>query len=738
MTNNYQFYNYNNINHQNNMYMNTTNNNNTFMNNMNFVHSYSMNNINNRNNMNLNNNMVNNNNYNNYMNNVNNINYMANNNNHIIYKNNNNNYITVIFVYNKTQIALKVNVKTKISTLIKAYRENAKIYAQNIQFYFNEIELNPNLSVEGTGLQQNSIILVKDNGRVDECLTLSHDIRNNRVDECLTISNKTNNNIIPECLTIPIDTKNNRVKENYTFSHDPNNTNRVNNSNNNINIPLSQTEKIINIKFIKQPKDNNYIPYSYIELHGLLKLCLLKEISPKLNDYQIKQLPEIVAKIMKILKFGYSNDSNIQKNIKDVLEKMRGSNIISFSSYVNEIINSNELNNITNLLKNDELNEINDIKNRLSIYNEHTKQFEIEFEKAKRNSIFEFSIVSLVIIEREEYIKFEKGKNNCPNIVDKILFHGTNIDPISNILTGYFNKSKKKGTSIFGEGVYFTDLLDYCWYYGGPRGNRENINKIPKINDTFTLIACSTYYDQKGFRRVKDNKYTPKKNEINFAYVGSGTEALINPDKRKFYGTEYVIWDLDQICPFISAKLERQEYCIIWRDTNFTSKPIHFNEFDNKFKKFLKEKIKYIEQIAKYNVYPCETTEEALNLIRRKKYNKIILISNAGGGGREFVIEARKIIGNNVIALFVAYMVDHLKWIKDFPNSFFSNESSFDEKYIECFNDTNTDNVKKKINTLIKSMENHYQVRFNFNDKYLYFPLYEESMKKGKYSDLTF
>ena len=714
MTNNYQFYNYN----QNNMYMNTTNNNNAFMNNINLNHYNSMNNINNRNNINVNNN-----------------NYMANNNNHIIYNTNNNNYITVIFVYNKTQIALKVNVKTKISTLIKAYKENAKIYGQNIQFYFNGMELNPNLSVEGAGLQQNSIILVKDNGRVDKCLTLSHDIKNNRVDECLTISNNTNNNFIPECLTIPIDTNNNRVKENYTFSYDPNNTNKVNN---NINIPLSQPEKIINIKFIKQPNPNSYKPYSYPELHGLLKLCLLKEISPKLNDYQIKQLPEIVAKIMKILKFGYSNDSNIQKNIKDVLEKMKGSNIISFSSYVNEIINSNELNNITNLLKNDELNEIKDITNRLSIYNEHTKQFEIEFEKAKRNSIFEFSIVSLVIIEREDYIKFEEGKNNCPNRVDKILFHGTNINPISNILTGYFKKSKGQFTCIFGEGVYFTDLLDYCWYYGGPRENRENINKIPKINDTFTLIACSTYYDQKGFRRVIDNKYNPQKNEINFAYAGSGTEALINPDKRKFYGTEYVIGELDQICPFISAKLERQEYCFIWRDTHFSSKPIHFSEFDYKFKKFLKEKIKYIEQIAKYNVYPCETTEEALNLIRRKKYNKIILISNAGGGGREFVIEARKIIGNNVIALFVAYMVEHLQWIKDLPNSFFSNESSFDEKYIECFNDTNTDNLKKKINTLIRSMENHYKVRFNFNDTYLYFPLYEESMKKGKYSDLTF
>lgn len=77
-----------------------------------------------------------------------------------------------------------------------------------------------------------------------------------------------------------------------------------------------------------------------------------------------------------------------------------------------------------------------------------------------------------------------------------------------------------------------------------------------------------------------------KKNEINYAYAGSVTEALSNPDRSKFYGIEYIIWDLDQICPFISAKLERQEYCFIWRDPNFSSKPVHFSKFDDLFKKF--------------------------------------------------------------------------------------------------------------------------------------------------------
>ena len=188
----------------------------------------------------------------------------------------------------------------------------------------------------------------------------------------------------------------------------------------------------------------------------------------------------------------------------------------------------------------------------------------------------------------------------------------------------------EKRKAINGKGVYFTDLLDYGWYYGGEKGNRANFYSIPKINDTFTVIVNSIYYNRNGFQQVKDGNRTPGKNQINFAYAGAGSERLIYPDKSKFLATEYVIYDLDQICPFMSAKFKRVEYCVIWRDNNFSNNPVYNNEFDQVFKSFLKERMKYINQNAKFNIYPCETSEEALELVNRKKYNKIILISNIG------------------------------------------------------------------------------------------------------------
>ena len=185
----------------------------------------------------------------------------------------------------------------------------------------------------------------------------------------------------------------------------------------------------------------------------------------------------------------------------------------------------------------------------------------------------------------------------------------------------------------------------------------------------------------------------------------------------------------------MSAKLKRNEYCVIWRDNNFSSNPVYKNEFDEIFKKFLSERIKYIKQVAKYNIYPCETSEEALKLIERKKYNKIILISNVGSdfGGKKFVDIARKIIGNEVIVLFLAYNIAHLKWIKDYKNALFSNDPGFYEEYLQSFDDEYS--VEGKLKSLIEKMEKHYNVKFNFDETFLNFPKFLEG---GKYSDLTF
>ena len=499
-------------------------------------------------------------------------------------------------------------------------------------------------------------------------------------------------------------------------------------------------QKEINIKFIEDQNNSNksYISFFKKEnnLYGLLKVCLMKEISSKLDEEQIKKLPEFLSYIVQILKNGYVSGITIVKEIKNVLKKMEGSNILNFSRFIEKSINDEHINILLQCLNNKDLEKINDIQKRLINYNEYIKLFEKDFEDKKRNSIFEFSIISMAIMEREDFQIFEKERKNCPNRVDRILYHGTSIEPISCILTGYFRKSTERCYQ-HGKGVYFTDMLDYCWFYGGAESNRSNKNKIPKIDDTFTCIANVIYYDKNGYRKVIDHKYTPKKNEINFAYAKEDFSTIKDyPDKSKFFGTEYVIWDLNQICPFIGAKLKRKEFCVIWRDNNFSSKPVYNNQYDQIFKDFLKERLTYIEQYAEFNIYPCETSEEALKLVERKKYNKIILISNVGTdlGGKKFIDEARKIIGNNVIVLFLAYNINHLEWIKKYKNALFSNDPKFYEDYLRCFSDEYY-SKEEKIMELKSIIESHYKIKFDFDYTFLDYPLYKE---EGQYGDLTF
>mgnify|MGYP002624713261 CR=1 FL=1 len=680
-----QFMNFNGINN---------NNNNMIYNNMNY--NYNMNNINN-----INNSQRYNNNYN--LNNINMRNYNINK--QMMNKPNlGNNYnkpkILVYFFekgISKPIIIIESYPDEKVGDLIQKFRKLTNIINPNLLFEFNSKELNEDLTLAQHGIGNNSIITISEYKRIDECYIVPND-------------QTTPSQIIPRGDNIIYEINN---KDAHKTS--------------------------INIKYIKLNKN---IAYNYIinqELTGILKLCFLKEVSQKLTKDKLIKLPNLIQYIMEILSRGYipDNPNNLKQNVKDILENIKGNNIINFSNYIDEVIDSNQIKQILNLLNLNDLKELNDTKYRLSQYIECAKLFSKEFEKAKKESIFEFSAISLVVIERENLEIFERERCNCPNREEQILYHGTSVEPISSILTGLYRKSIEEKNAIIGKGVYFTNLLDYAWYYGG-KDRRANFNGFPKIGDTFTVIVNHVYYDKNGLKRVSDGRRTPGKNQVNMAYSGAASEILKIPDKTKFLATEYVINDLNQICPFMSIRLKRVEYCVIWRDNNFSSKPVFNNEYDQIFKEFLKERKKYINQLAKYNIYPCETTEEALELVKRKKYNKIILISNVGSdyGGRLFIDQARNILGYDIIALFLAYNVSHIKWIKTYKNALFSNEPKFYEDYLRCFEEGEKENViKAKIESLISKMENHYNVKFNFDKNFLYYRYFKE---EGNYNELRF
>ena len=601
-------------------------------------------------------------------------------------------------------------------------------YDKKISYYENYIKNNYSFDLFFNDISENCFIEKKPK-------------KNKIIPECGILNEAENNDIIEECLTQKMKKNINKQNENKNNKNEKSNEMRSESDQNKKQKKYS--DMTINIKFFKLNNNTSNISNN-ANLFGLLKLCLLKEIAIT-NDYEkINNLPEILSNIMEILKNGKINYNNNQEGILKLLKQIDGSNIINFSKYVDNLIHQSNINKYLIQNLSSSKNEIIYIYNFLGKYIEYAKLFEEEFERAKKESVFEFSIISATIIERHDIDEFEIFRNNCPYRKDRVLFHGTSYDSISKILTSMFFKAH---CIQHGNGVYFTEDLDSCWIYGSEdmnkcvEDNHRNLN-VPKVDSPFSFIASAIYYNKYNSKRVINKNYTPKTNEINFAYAGMDHLETIegNLDKTKFYGTEFVIDDLHQILPFMSFKLKRDEYCIIWRDNNFSPNPVYNNQFDDIFKKFLKERMKYINQIAKFNIYPCETTEEALELIKRKKYNKIILISNIGSdlGGKKFVLKARKIIENDVIVLFSAYSIDHLTWVKDFKNALFSNDPKFYEEYLDCFyGKKEISETYNAIRMLKNKIEKHYNVRFNFDDTYLMYPIAEDPKIK-KYSDLRF
>ena len=121
--------------------------------------------------------------------------------------------------------------------------------------------------------------------------------------------------------------------------------------------------------------------------------------------------------------------------------------------------------------------------------------------------------------------------------------------------------------------------------------------------------------------------------------------------------------------------LRRNEYFIVWRDGNFKG--------ENEWSKYLKQRKMFIYKEAKMNVFFESNTEKAIELIKRKKYNKVILISSwQGGVGKKFVAVVRKILGFDIVVLFYSANQNNLKWIQKYPNALYTNGDMFYKKYI--------------------------------------------------------
>ena len=501
-------------------------------------------------------------------------------------------------------------------------------------------------------------------------------------------------------------------------------------------------EKGVFAEFHKNPNLKE-IDLNNKSLSGILRLILIKYISSFITDINQINSNEI-KKIISILKKGIKPTENPEIDIKTNLSENSGRDILSYSNYVCSIMTDEKIKTLLEIVGSKSKEEIINYWKILSLYEEFNQLFWIEVSNALKNSYFEYSLISLSMFEENNKKDFLKEKKNCKNLMAKYLFHGTLIDPISKILTKGFIYTRK---AFYGLGVYFSDMLDYVAFYSGGKdykSRRSYFGCTLPINETFSCVSSEVYYDKTKKKNIYDfslmvndldhfptyeeikRDYPDKmveKNGVHYAriepeygQVRNKEEIISDIKKGKFLGTEYVITEKEQILPLYGLTFKRNEYLIIWRDSHFKGA----NEFD----KFLEEQKLFIYEYAKMNAYFESSIEKALELIQRKKYNKIILISNIGLdlSGKRFVEIARKILGFNVMVLFYSKNKSHLSWLQNFPNALFTDNSNFYQEYILNYNEKGLLNLKKKIET-------YYNIKLIFDNNFLKFPKFINSDK---------
>ena len=482
-----------------------------------------------------------------------------------------------------------------------------------------------------------------------------------------------------------------------------------------------------------------------IPLTGILKLILIKHIASNIDANKISS--NEIKKIILELQKGIKMKDDPQNDIKTNLEQNDGNNILAYSNYVCSIINDNIIYDLLKLVSSIKKNDILKYWSVLSKYEPFNKLFEVELFKAIERSYFDYSLIGLSLYQQKDRKKFVETMHKCPNLIVRYLFHGTQIDPISKIITGGFRYTRK---AFYGMGIYFSDMLDYVSFYSGGKNyesRRDNFGSVLNVKDTFSCVSAEVYYSKSKKKEIYDyslyvdeldhfptyqelkRDYPDKmveKQGIHFARVEpSGGQVRekkeIEEDIKegRFIGNEYVITEMEQILPLYGLTFKRNEFLVIWRDNHFKG--------DNDYSEFLKVGKLFIYEYAKMNAYFESSLERALEIIKRKRNNKIILISNIGLdlAGKKFVEVARKILGFNVMVLFFSANRNHLKWLKDFPNALYTSHEDFYKKYIMNYN-------KQGLLDLKKEVEARNKINLKFEGNFLEFPHFVNNKEYNK------
>ena len=271
-------------------------------------------------------------------------------------------------------------------------------------------------------------------------------------------------------------------------------------------------ESHVDVKFHLNPEMNE-ADMKTVPLSGILQICLLEFIAKKIDDVEkIKstELKNIIIELQKDMDLTNNPEKDIQANLK----QNKGNNIITYKNYIKEIIKEKEIKYLIDLVDLNKQKEIISYWSQLSKYEEFNELFEKDFTEAIENSYFDYSLVAVSIYQQERRQEYLSEFKNCDSPIVKYLFHGSQIDPISKIITNGFLYTRK---AFYGMGIYFSDMLDYVSFYSG--GNtyetrRKNFGKTLPVGETFSCVGTEVYYNRNLKKDIYDWSYHVKELDI--------------------------------------------------------------------------------------------------------------------------------------------------------------------------------------------------------------------------------
>ena len=112
------------------------------------------------------------------------------------------------------------------------------------------------------------------------------------------------------------------------------------------------------------------------------------------------------------------------------------------------------------------------------------------------------------------------------------------------------------------------------------------------------------------------------------------------------------------------------------------------------------------------NVYFKKELNEAVDLIKLKKRNKIKLITNGGNNltGKKLIEESRKIYKSNFVCLVFARDNKHLDWVTKMENVLFTSNPEYFKKFAAI------DMEKKAVLNFANELEKVNNIKFNINE----------------------